>query len=318
MSEIEPSFSRQNPETSASRSPLKLLIPLYPDPSGTVPTETYWSEVAAAATKVDITVVVNPDNGPNLKKEQDYEGYRQGLKILRDAGVQILGYVFTGRGLCFPVPPHGKVCKKEIKFGEPGNEIYIPAPPLSKIQKEVDTYYEKFEDLIDGIFFDEFANPIKDKDQLAAYIGLCDYVKQKENQIVVVNPGTKVELNPNPAGLDFADLFGNAADVFVVYENKPENPTSSETDEPEKQWVKKDYSDEREYTSQFACLLYSAPVNRLEAYIDHAIEQGFGFIYITSNTDTLNPWSNLPEKSYWDQEVSYIACVEAQAEESEV
>jgi len=83
--------------------------------------------------------------------------------------------------------------------------------------------------------------------------------------------------------------------------------------------VETDYADESQYTSQFASLLYSAPnakdapiarnslsyLELMGTYVGHATEQGFGYVFVTDNKFTSNPWNNLP--SYWKEEVRYIA-----------
>ena len=295
---------------------LKMLIPLYSYPTDSDPKsgKTYWDEVATEAKtypKVDITVIIDPNNGPDSNGPN--QDYKDGLNKLRAAGVHILGYVFTGRGLCFPqeIPSDG-VCKATVPFA--GKDY--PAPKVSKIKADVDTYYNKYrsndgKSLINGIFFDEFANPVDEGDKLKIYVELYNYVKRKNRNIrplVVANPGTQLDSSEFPQVL-------KAADVFVVYENNPEHPDSGE----QKRWVETDYADESQYTSQFASLLYSAPnakdapiarnslsyLELMGTYVGHATEQGFGYVFVTDNKFTSNPWNNLP--SYWEEEVRYIA-----------
>lgn len=297
---------------------LKMLIPLYSFPTDADPKSgnTYWNEVATAAKtspKVDITVIIDPNNGPNSNGPD--QNYKDGLNELRAAGVHILGYVFTGRGLCFPqeIPSNG-ICKATVPFA--GEDQ--PAPTVGKIKADVDTYYNKYrsvngESLIDGIFFDEFANPVNEGDKLKIYAELYNYVKLKNRNIrplVVANPGTQLDSSEFPQVL-------KAADVFVVYENNPEHPDNGE----QKRWVETGYTDESQYTSQFASLLYAAPnaedapiarnsssyLELMGTYVAHAAEQGFGYVFITDNKSTSNPWSNLP--SYWKEEVRYITQV---------
>jgi len=129
---------------------MKVLVPLYMDP------DSNWDRVAAVASRIPVTVIVNPNNGPGTSPSADY---MEGIKKLHDAGVTVLGYVYTKYGAC---------C-------------------ADKIQAEIDLY-KSFG--IDGIFFDEVSNQPKD---LEYYRVLGDYVRSSLGGSVFLNPGTNTD-----------------------------------------------------------------------------------------------------------------------------
>jgi hypothetical protein len=104
---------------------LQLLVPLYqyPDPGAT----TYrWDDVAAAAARVPVVAIVNPHSGPGNGPPD--ENYQAAMRELRDAGVPMLGYVYT-------------------RYGE---------RPLPEVLGDIDLYRQHFE--LAGIFVDEAAS----------------------------------------------------------------------------------------------------------------------------------------------------------------
>ncbi len=137
----------------------RLLIPLYSYPNWYDPENYIWDEVAEAGSRAALTVIINPANGagggaPNAD-------YQQGLATLRDAGVTILGYVYTG-------------------YGERN---------IEDVKAEIDLYHQFFE--AQGIFFDEVANSA---DKLPYYENLYSYVKVPNgSDLVFLNPGTSID-----------------------------------------------------------------------------------------------------------------------------
>lgn len=133
---------------------LRIMIPLYVYPSWYAPSEYAWDDVAAAASDVPVTAIINPDSGPVFPLD---ENYTYGLNDLRNGGVTLLGYVATGYGV-----RDSAAVKADI-------DLY-------------DAYYN-----IDGIFLDEADNTTN---QLAYYTDLYAYIKSCTNlDEVVVNPG---------------------------------------------------------------------------------------------------------------------------------
>ena len=134
---------------------LRILLPLYSYPSWYAPETYLWDDVAAAAARVPIVAIVNPDSGPGGGPPNS--DYAQGLADLRAGGVGLLGYVATGYG----------------------------ARPAAAVKADVDLYDAYFG--VDGIFFDEAAN---DTNRLAYYEDLFAYVRACSNlETVVLNPG---------------------------------------------------------------------------------------------------------------------------------
>lgn len=146
-------------ETTVGTGDLQILLPLYSYPNWYTPGAYIWDDVAAAAQKVPVTAIINPNNGPDGGPPNS--DYVVALAQLRDAGVTILGYVYTSYG----------------------------ARSLAAVKSDIDLYDEFYN--IHGIFFDETASTAA---QLSYYAELYNYVKAKENlEIVVTNPGTQCD-----------------------------------------------------------------------------------------------------------------------------
>jgi hypothetical protein len=142
---------------------LEILIPLYRYPFWWAPDQYIWDDVAAANSQVSITAIINPDSGPGgCPPNTDYQ---RGLNDLREAGVTILGYVYTSW------------CGRDKGI----------------IKGEVNLYDQCFD--IDGIFFDEVeGGSCSHEDCCDYYRDLCSYVKQRPNlELVFLNPGTKTD-----------------------------------------------------------------------------------------------------------------------------
>jgi hypothetical protein len=165
--------------TMPNRPKLQILIPLYIYPDLDID-NSLWKAVAEAQSKVDITAVINPHNGP-LSDTSDprYRDYQKGLQALRNAKVRILGYVPTN------------YAKREKQ----------------KIQEDIDTYIRHYD--IDGIFFDEAANIAPYKD---FYAQLAAYIRTKTKLTwVVLNPGV-------PTAPVYVDTQHSIADTVVTFE----------------------------------------------------------------------------------------------------
>src|SRR5207245_635701 len=99
---------------------------LYTYPCFTI-TQCTWTTVIQARQaypSVPLLAVINPNSGPGRFKDTNYV---QGIKNLQDAGVVVLGYVWTG---------YGRV-------------------PLSKVENQVSSYKNWY--AVNGIFFDGMA-----------------------------------------------------------------------------------------------------------------------------------------------------------------
>ena len=126
---------------------IKEFIPLYSYP-------TFWyKNINKLKNQI---VIINPDNGPGNKINNDYI---KGINFLKQNNIIVYGYIATN------------YMNKNI------NKI------IAEINK-----YKKFYPKLDGIFFDEI-NPNK----LKTYEKLADYCHLKHFNFVALNPGTMVD-----------------------------------------------------------------------------------------------------------------------------
>ena len=141
---------------------VRILVPLYSYPAWYAPAAYVWDDVAAAAARVPVTAIINPDSGPGGgPPNSDYE---HGLAELRAAGVVLLGYVATGYG----------------------------ARPAADVKADIDLYDAYFD--VAGIFLDEADNTTNG---LAYYADLYAYIHARSNlHEVVVNPGINTAEHP--------------------------------------------------------------------------------------------------------------------------
>lgn len=159
---------------SATAADLRLLVPLYAYPAWYAPAAYIWDDVAAAASQVPITAIINPNSGPDGGPPNS--DYAHGLAELRAAGVSLLGYVATGYG----------------------------ARSAAAVKADIDLYDAYFD--VDGIFLDEADNT---PTGLAYYTDLYAYIHSRSNlSDVVINPGigTAEEYLSAPAA-DTAVIF---------------------------------------------------------------------------------------------------------------
>ena len=138
---------------------LSILVPLYSYPSWYNPPTYLWDDVAAAANQVPLTVIINPNSGPDGGPPNS--DFVVGLNDLRSAGVTILGYVYTSYG----------------------------ARNITNVKADIDLYDQHFN--IHGIFLDEVANTTN---QLSYYTQLYAYIKSRPHlSLVFANPGTHTD-----------------------------------------------------------------------------------------------------------------------------
>ncbi len=162
-------------------SQLKLLIPLYIDPPGS---NDEWGNVAEAASNVPITVIVNPNNGPDGCPLDN--NYVDGINRLHDAGITILGYVYTEWG----------------------------TRDMQNVKADIDLYDQCFN--IEGIFLDQTATGTN---KLNYYRELYRYVKEESLNLdkVVLNPGTNIHEDYLTVG-DTIGIFGDYSNNWPGYQ----------------------------------------------------------------------------------------------------
>jgi hypothetical protein len=183
-----PHFNKPNQmeiaNQSAHQPKLQILLPLYIYPNWYAKNNYLWKQVILAAKKVQIVAIINPNNGPdNAPPNVDYQ---QGIKDLRQAGVQVIGYV-------------------------PSN---YANRDLQDVKADIELYLKYFN--VDGIFIDEAANK---QDKLDYYHQISRYLKSRSPRndnnssiayMLIINPGTDV---------DEEFMRQPVADTIVTFEN---------------------------------------------------------------------------------------------------
>ncbi len=158
---------------------LKVLIPLYSVPS-------LWIEQIEKLKSIkdkEITTyaIINPNNGPGEKEQQDYI---DGIKLLKEHNIHVIGYVYT---------LYGKRDPNIVK-----EDIY-----------KWSSFYQEYG--LEGIFFDETDNKV---DSLEFYKDLTTYSKTHDFNFNILNPGYTI---------DEAFIDQNIAELIVTYENSYKN-----------------------------------------------------------------------------------------------
>jgi len=139
--------------------PMKMLLPLYVYPGST------WEAVVAAASKIDIVAIVNPNSGPTATPSSAYTTY---MNKLNAAGAEQVGYVYT----------------------------QYASRSISAVKADIDIYKNKYPHVI-GIFFDEASNKASD---VPYYRELYNYVISKGYSQSILNPG----VTPDAGYLDIS------------------------------------------------------------------------------------------------------------------
>ena len=139
---------------------LEILIPLYSYPNWYDPEAYIWDDVASTNSQIPITAIINPANGPgSCPPNVDYQ---HGLNDLREAGITILGYIYTSYG------------ERDIE----------------DVKRDIDQYDQCFD--IHGIFLDEVYGGSCSAERCEYYQELYEYVKSRPNlDAVICNPGTQ-------------------------------------------------------------------------------------------------------------------------------
>lgn len=139
--------------STAAVAPTGIMIPLYTYPGDS------WSQVVNTKTTypaVPIAVVINPASGPGHRFDSNY---LTGTQQLQNAGVMVLGYIYTN---------YAKI-------------------PLAKVEAQVDAYWNWYH--VNGIAFDGMSNVNRYQ---TYYSTLNSYVKSLGMTFTVGNPGTTV------------------------------------------------------------------------------------------------------------------------------
>jgi len=129
-----------------------VIIPLYLEDSSA-----YSRIIQARATysKVPIIVIINPDSGPGVVKDNQYSGW---ISQLQSSGAIVVGYVYTGYG----------------------------SRNINVVKGDIDKY-KQFYPSLNGIFYDEMNNQ---QGSESYYQSLLTYSSSKGFSFSVGNPGT--------------------------------------------------------------------------------------------------------------------------------
>ncbi|HEX2474206.1 MAG TPA: spherulation-specific family 4 protein [Lacipirellulaceae bacterium] len=139
--------------SAARAAKLEIVVPAYFYPSA----GSDWNDLNAAASKVPITAIMNPFNGPGNSLDANYVS---AVNSLRAAGGRVIGYVYTS----------------------------YTSRPLQQVLNDIDRYDMWYD--IDGIFVDEMSNT-GPAERLNYYQDIYNHVKSIDPHWEVMgNPGT--------------------------------------------------------------------------------------------------------------------------------
>ena len=169
----------QNATDNNTTEKMKVLIPLY-----IYPEEDSWQGVIDAKNDnpdIEIIAIVNPSNG-HFDSEDD--GYKLHIPTLVDAGIKVVGYVYT-------------------EYGE---------RDIDEVKNDMDHWKEFYqEDGVTGIFFDETSSS---QDEVSFYKELSSYANSLDFETTILNSGITI---------DNEYFTQNVADIIVTYEESYDN-----------------------------------------------------------------------------------------------
>jgi len=152
------------------------MVPLYVYPGAA------WDAVAAGASSVPTLAIINPNSGPAASPDSSYVTYMQKLS---DAGVEMVGYVYTGYGL----------------------------RDIAAVKADIDTYATEYP-LLKGIFLDEGAATA---DMVPYYQALYDYILSMPGWTHdIINPGVVPDAGYLTASTQIVTLENAGATVAAA------------------------------------------------------------------------------------------------------
>jgi hypothetical protein len=157
---------------SARAEGVALMVPAYFAPSSG-----YWGQLATAAKRVPLVAIANIFNGPGSATPR--ADYVQAMQSVRDAGGQVVGYVYS-------------------QYGARASDV---------VKADMQRWHQLYP--LDGFFVDEMANS-PNSGLFDYYAGLVAYARSlKPTYQVIGNPGTNTEE---------AYRIRNTADVLTIFE----------------------------------------------------------------------------------------------------
>ena len=165
---------------STSTSLMSLTVPAYFDPQGKG--LALWNDLAATASKVATTVILNPNSGPGKFVDLTYP---IAIAKIHAAGGKVIGYVSTSYG------------KRS----------------LSNVATDINTYLSYYK--VDGFFIDEMTSDGSTA-HIQYYQSVYNYIKGMSPKLsVMANPGT--DMVEQYASLPTADQFVTFEDTAKRY-----------------------------------------------------------------------------------------------------
>lgn len=141
--------SRLSTQHSTTHLPVGIIVPLYFDPNSSWG---YLATLHSHFSRVPMTVVINPDNGPGNSYMAEYA---RGISSLESSGINVIGYIYTSYG----------------------------AVPENSIKAQVQDYRQYG---INGIFLDE----VGDNSSTSGYYeNITSMCRSMGDQYIVGNPG---------------------------------------------------------------------------------------------------------------------------------
>ena len=150
------STSPQPPPASQPTTGILLAFYMYPQVWILGNTYEQLANIARAHPSVGITAIINPDSGPGTAQNIDYI---QGISILKNAGIRVIGYVYTS----------------------------YASRPIADVEADIDRYVSFYGSSISGILFDEMSYTGGNENY---YKTLSNYAKSKGLTFTAGNPGT--------------------------------------------------------------------------------------------------------------------------------
>jgi hypothetical protein len=232
--------------TPCLASNLGTLVPayFYPGTGGPGGAGDGWAALAAAAARIPVTAIFNPDSGP-LPGPAD-PNYVAAMNNLESAGGKVIAYIFT----------------------DDGNTL------LANVESQVSTYLTQYGSRIDGFFLDGM---LVTPSTLAYYQSIDSYIQGlNPDYLVAGNPG-----QPFLNGLSPANYL-TAAGLFNLFEgpNLAPSPGAAGFDQYPYglNWFQSFPS------SSFSNIIYNAPLSALLPDIAKAVSLNAGDVYITDQT----------------------------------
>jgi hypothetical protein len=259
--------------TALAPPPMGIIVPSYfaPGTGGPGGVGDGWAAMAAAAAKVPIIAIFNPNSGPLAGPPS--QAYANAFTQLENAGGKVVAYVWTDNG----------------------------DEPIATVESEISTYITQYGSAIDGFMLDGM---LVTPSTLSYYQSIDSDIKaQNSSDMVIGNCG-----QPYLNGVSPQDYL-SVANVFNIFEGPNSAPAGSagyNTYPYGLNWFESEPSDrfsnviydvpaDNNDPSQSSAML---------ADVSTAMQLNAGYVYIT-NLSGGNPYDALP--SYWDQEVAALA-----------